>query len=134
MYRQVIDSVFRNWVAMAVCALALWLARRKAFGPLPAILRGVSGVLLPIFIILSILGLLIWSPFWNALAPFGVIEKDVRRPAITATIAFGLIGCGLLMLRSFFGWIRRFSRRYEHAGVAVGVGPLYFYFRRRRLS
>ena len=96
--------------------------------PLPTILRGVSGVLLPIFIILSILGLLIWSPFWNALAPFGVIEKDVRRPAITATIALGLIGCGLLILRSFFGWIRRFSRRYEHAGVAVGVGPLYFLF------
>ena len=32
-----------------------------------------SGVLLPIFIILSILGLLTWSPFWYALAPFGVI-------------------------------------------------------------
>ena len=46
-YRQVIDSVFHNWIAMAVCALALWLARRKAFGPLPSILRGVSGVLLP---------------------------------------------------------------------------------------
>ena len=119
---------------MAVCALALWLARRKAFGPLPTILRGVSGVLLPILIILSILGLLIWSPFWNVLAPFGVIEKDVRRPAITTTIAFGLIGCGLLMLRSFFGWIRRLGRRYEHAGVAVGVGPLYVYFRRRRVS
>ena len=61
-----------------------------------------------------------------------MIEKEVRRPAITATIAVGLIGCGLLMLRAFFGWVRRFSRRYEHSGVAVGFGPLYFYFRRRR--
>jgi hypothetical protein len=133
-YRQLVDSVFHNWIAMVVCALALWFARRKAFGPLPSIFRGVSGVLLPVFIILSILGLLTWSPLWDALAPFGVIEKEVRRPAITATIAFGLIGCGFLMLRTFFRWIRRFSRRYEHAGVAVGFGPLYFYFRRRRTS
>jgi hypothetical protein len=133
-YRQLVDSVFQSWIAMAVCALALWLARRKAFGPLPSILRSVSGVLLPLFVILSILGLLTWSPLWAALAPFGVIEKEVRRPAITATIAFGLLGCGFLMLRTFFRWIRRFSRRYEHAGVAVGFGPLYFYFRRRRTS
>jgi hypothetical protein len=94
--------MFRNWVAMAVCALALWLARRKAFGPLPTILRGVSGVLLPIFIILSILGLLIWSPL-NALEPFGVIEKDVRAPRCGRDCV-RTIGCGV-DARSFFRWI-----------------------------
>jgi hypothetical protein len=125
---------FLNWVSMAASAFALAIARRKRFGPLPGFLRGVSGVLLPIFIILSILGLLIWAPLWAALAPLGVVENEVRRPAITVAIAVALIGCGGLMLRTVFRWIRNLRNRYEHAGVAVGVGPLYFYFRRRRAS
>src|SRR5262249_42457228 len=66
-YRQVLESVFHNWIAMAVSAVALWVARRKSFGPLPTILRVVSGVLLPIFVILTFLGLLIWPPFWDVL-------------------------------------------------------------------
>lgn len=119
---------------MAACALALAIARRKTFGPLPRLLRGLPGLLLPIFIILSILGLLIWPPLWSALASFGVVEHEVRRSAITVTIAIGLLGCGVLMLRTVFRWIRNLRNRYEHAGVAVGVGPLYFYFRRRRAS
>ncbi len=119
---------------MAVCAFALILARRRMFGPLPRFLGSLSGVLLPIFIILTILGLLIWSPFWAAMASFGVVENEVRRPAIEVTIALALLGCGGLMLRTVFRWMRNLRNRYEHAGVAVGFGPLYFYFRRRRVS
>ena len=133
-YRQIVDSVFHNWIGMALCAITLWIARREALGPLPLILRGISGVLLPIFVILSILGLLIWPQLWDVLRPLGVVEKDVRPAAITATMTLGLIGCGLLMLRAFLRWIWRFSRRYEHSGLAVGVGPVYFFFRRRRAS
>jgi hypothetical protein len=133
-YRQFIESVFHNWVAMAAGAVALWFARRKAFGPLPTILRGVSGVLLPIFVILTFLGLLIWPPLWHALRPFGVIESETRPAAITAMMTIGLIGCALLMMRAVFRWVRGFGRRYEHSGLAVGFGPVYFFFRRRRIS
>jgi hypothetical protein len=133
-YRQILESVFHNWIAMAAGAVALWVARRRAFGPLSAILRGVSGVLLPIFVILTLLGLLIWPPFWDVLRPFGVIESEARPAAIAATMTVGLIGCALLMLRAVFRWIRGFGRRYEHSGLAVGFGPVYFFFRRRRIS
>jgi hypothetical protein len=133
-YRQVFESVFHNWIAMAVCAVALWVARRKAFGPLPLILRGMSGVLLPILVILTFLGLLIWPPLWEVLRPFGVIEKQTRPAAIQMTMVAGVIGCAFLMLRALFRWIRGFGRRYEHSGLAVGFGPVYFFFRRRRIS
>jgi len=117
---------------MAVCAAALWIARRERLGPLPTILRFASGALLPIFIILSVLGLLIWPQLWTMLRPFGIIEKEVGSPAITATLALGLISCAFLMLRLFLRWVWKFTRRYEHSGFAVGFGPLYFFFRRRR--
>ena len=133
-YRQVVESVFHNWIAMGCGAVALCVARRKAFGPLPTILRWISGVLLPIFVILTFLGLLIWPPLWHALRPFGVIESETRPAAITAMMTIGLIGCALLMIRALFRWVRGFGRRYEHSGFAVGFGPLYFFFRRRRIS
>ena len=133
-YRQVLEAVFHNWIAMAVSATTLWIARRKTFGPLPTILRGVSGVLLPIFVILTVLGLLIWPPLWDVLRPFGVIEKQARPAAITTTMTVGLIGSALLMIRAVFRWVRSFGRRYEHSGLAVGFGPVYFFFRRRRIS
>jgi hypothetical protein len=133
-YRHVLESVFHNWDAMAVCAAALWIARRKAFRPLPAILRADSGVLLPIFVILTVLGLLIWPALWDALRPFGVIEKEARPAAFLAVATISFAGCVLIMLRALFRWVRGFSRRYEHSGLAVGVGPVYFFFRRRRIS
>jgi hypothetical protein len=133
-YRHALESVFHNWIAMALCAVALWVARRKSFGPLPTILRVVSGVLLPIFVILTFLGVLIWPPFWDVLRPFGVIEKEARRSAITITMTVGMIACALLVFRALFRWVRSFGRRYEHSGFAVGFGPLYFFFRRRRIS
>jgi hypothetical protein len=133
-YRQALESVFHNWFAMAMSAMALWIARRKAFGPVPIILRGISGLLLPILVILTFLGLLIWPPLWEVLRPFGVLEKQTRPAAIQMTMVAGVIGCALLMLRALFRWIRGFGRRYEHSGLAVGFGPVYFFFRRRRIS
>jgi hypothetical protein len=133
-YRQVVESVFHNWVAMGSAAAALVFARRPTLGPLPFVLRFVSGVLLPVLIILTVLGLLIWPPLWEALKPLGIVESEARLGAITATITVGVIGCGLLMLRALFRWVRGFGRKYEHSGLAVGFGPLYFFFRRRRVS
>jgi hypothetical protein len=133
-YREIVDSVFHNCIAMAVSAIALWLARRETFGPLPPVLRFAAGLLLPIILIVTALSLLISPEFWAMLRPFGIVEKEVRRPAITATIGVGLVGCGLLMLRAFLRWMWGVSRRYEHSGFAVGFGPLYFFFRRRRTS
>jgi hypothetical protein len=133
-YREIVDTVFHNWIAMAVCAGALMIARRESLGPLPRILRAASSILLPIFAILSALGLLIWPQLWAILKPFGISEKEVQSPAITATLALGLISCAFLMFRCFCRWIWKFSRRYEHSGFAVGFGPLYFFFRRRRTS
>lgn len=133
-YRQIVESFFHNWIAMGLASAALMTARRRALGPLPSMLRLVSSVLLPVLMILTALGLLIWAPFWEFLRLFGVIEKDVRPVAISATMAAGMIGCGLLMLRAIYRWVRSFGRKYEHSGLAIGFGPLYFFFRRRRMS
>ena len=133
-HRHVVEFVLHNWIAMAVCAVALWVARHKAFGPLPALLRGISGVLLPIFVILTFLGLLIWPTLWDVLRPFGVIEKETRPAAFLAVATISMTGCVLLMLRALFRWVRSFGRRYEHSGLAVGFGPVYLFFRRRRIS
>ena len=133
-YRQVIESVFHNWAAMGIAAAALVLARRRALGPLPFVMRFVSGVLLPVMVILTVLGLLIWPPLWEMLKPLGVVENEARLGAITTTITVGVIGCALLMFRALFRWVRGFGRKYEHSGLAVGLGPVYFFFRRRRIS
>jgi hypothetical protein len=85
-YRQIVESLFHSWIAMGLAAGALVLARRRALGPLPSILRLISGALLPVLVILTVLGLLIWSPFWEFLRPFGVIEKDVRPGATSALL------------------------------------------------
>ena len=94
-YLQALESVFHNWFAMAMGAMALWIARRKAFGPLPIILRGISGLLLSILVTLTLLGLLIWPPLWEVLGPFGVLEKQTRLAAIQMTMVVGVIGCAL---------------------------------------
>ena len=133
-YREIVDAFFHNWIAMAVCAGALVIARRERLGPLPTILRAASSILLPIFVILSVLGLLIWPQLWSMLKPVGIIEEEVRSPAIMATLALGLISCAFLMFRPFCRWIWKFSRRYEHSGFAIALGPLYLFFRRRRTS
>jgi hypothetical protein len=63
----------------------------------------------------------------------GIVESEVRPAAIEATFAVALIGLGFLMLRAVFRWLRKLRGRYEHAGFAVGFGPLYVFFRRRRV-
>jgi hypothetical protein len=130
-HQRVIDSLFHNWLVMALASMAVWLARREVFGPLPPRLRGLSGLVVSFFALFSILGLLTSQMFWDVLKPFGVVQGNVQPAAV-----FGLIGLwGICFIGVFVrGVFRWFRRRYVYDGLAVGFGPLYFFFRRRRVS
>lgn len=130
-HQRVIDSLFHNWLVTAFAAIVVWLARRETFGRLPSLLGALSLVVACYFSMFSTLALLASQTFWDMLKPFGVIQDDVQPPAVLGLIwLWGICFIGLF-LRRVFRW---FHRRYEHHGVAVGLGPLYFYFRRRRAS
>jgi len=132
LYQPTIDALFHNWIVTACAALAVWLARREVFGPLRSrFLRGLAGFVAVFFALFSCVGLLAAQTLWDALKPFGVVQRDVQPAAIM--IVIWIWGIALLFLLAR-GIVRRFRRRYEHHGVAIGFGPLYFYFRRRRTS
>jgi hypothetical protein len=130
-HQRVIDSLFHNWFAMSAITAALWLARRGNFGSLPKLLRILYAPLFAFFLLVSMLDFFLWRPLWDALKPFGVVEVDAVPVAVMGVFAVWGIGIAVLVVRGTFRWFRR---RYEHHGVAVGFGPLYFYFRRRRAS
>ena len=129
--QRVIDSLFHSWFAMSGVTAALWLARRGTFGSLPKLLRVLSAPLFAFFLLVSMLDFFFWRPLWAALKPFGVVEVDAVPVAVMGVFAVWGIGIAVFVVRGTFRWFRR---RYEHHGVAVGFGPLYFYFRRRRAS
>jgi hypothetical protein len=130
-HQRVIDSLFHSWFVMAGVTAAVWLARRGTFGSLPKLLRILSAPLFAFFSLVSMLDFFLWRPLWNALKPFGLVEVDAVPVAVMGVFAVWGIGIAVLVVRGTFRWFRR---RYEHHGVAVGFGPLYFYFRRRRAS
>src|SRR5262249_42542303 len=125
-----LDSLFRNWIAISVATALLWLARRGTFGPLPSFLRRVSAVELPLFGFIVGYAILLWPPIWTAVNGLGLDAIKIETVAISTLIAVWVLGCVFLIFRGFFRWFRK---RYEHHGFAVGLGPLYFYFRRRRV-
>jgi hypothetical protein len=130
-YQRVVDSLFHNWFAMTAVTAMLWLARRSIFGSLPRLIRVLTGPLLAFFLLVSMLDFVLWRPLWAALKPFGVVEVDAVPIVVMGVFAVWGIGIAVSVVRGAFRWFRR---RYEHHGVAVGLGPLYFYFRRRRAS
>src|SRR5215831_21087105 len=130
-HQRVVDSLFHSWFAMSGITAALWLARRETFGSLPKLLRVLSVPLFAFFLLAGMLDFVVWRPLWQALKPFGVVEADAVPVAVMGVFAVWGIGIAVFMVRGPFRWFRR---RYEHHGVAVGFGPLYFYFRRRRAS
>ena len=130
-HQRVVDSLFHSWFAMSGITAALWLARRETFGSLPKLLRVLSVPLFAFFLLAGMLDFVVWRPLWQALKPFGVVEVDGVPVAVMGVFAVWGIGIAVFMVRGTFRWFRR---RYEHHGVAVGFGPLYFYFRRRRAS
>jgi hypothetical protein len=131
-YQPVIDSLFHTWPVTAFVALLVWLIRREAFGPLRSrFVRGLSGVVATYFALTSSVALAVSQSLWNILKPFGIVQIDVE-PAVVFVVT-GLWGFAFIVLlaRAVFRWFRK---RYQHHGFAVGFGPFYFYFRRRRTS
>ena len=115
---------------MAVCAVALYFARRGTFGRLPSILKVLSAFLLPSFILFSIFGLVLWPIFWELVKPLGFVRDKAAPIILFASIALWSLSLVWVALRGMIRWLKR---RYEHHGVALGLGPVYFYFRRRRV-
>ena len=131
-YQPTIDSLFHNWLVTACASIAVWLARREAFGPLRSrFIRGLSGLVATYFALFSTVAFLTSQVLWDALKPFGVVQRDIQPAVVLGVIWLWGIAFILLFARGVFRWFRK---RYEHHGVAVGFGPLYFYFRRRRTS
>jgi hypothetical protein len=130
-HQRVIDSLFHSWFAMSAATAALWLAKREKLGSLPFFIRMLASLLFAFFLLVSMLDFFLWRPLWDVLKPFGLVEVDAVPVAVMGVFAIWGIGIAVLVVRGTFRWFRR---RYEHHGVAVGLGPLYFYFRRRRTS
>jgi hypothetical protein len=132
LYQPAIDSLFHTWPVTAFVAVLVWLARREVFGPLRSrFFRGLSGVVAVYFALTSSVALAVSPSLWDLLKPFGLVKNDVAPAVVLGVIWLWGIALIALFVRAVFRWFRK---RYEHHGVAVGFGPLYFYFRRRRTS
>ena len=130
-YQPIIDAVLHNWVAMVAFVFVLWATRRDWFGPLPAFLRTLAGLLSLFYLLFSAVALVVWAPLWDFLRLFHVSQKQVQPMAGFAVVGVWALLCVVMLIRGFIRWI---GKRYQHQGVAIGFGPLYFYFKRRRAS
>jgi hypothetical protein len=130
-YQRVIDSIFHNWMAMTAFTLVLWTVWQGSFGRIPKLFHLLSGLLFLFFLVFSAIGLVMWPPLWDFLRLLNISQDKVQPIAVFGVVGAWFLGCMWLLLRRFFRWM---GRRYQHHGVAVGFGPLYFYFRRRRAS
>jgi hypothetical protein len=126
-----IDSLFHNWFAMTGAAALVWLARRGKFGSLPIFIRILAGAQFATFLLVGTLDFVLWPPLWKMLKAYGWTRVDALPIAVMGVFAVWGGGIAVLVIRGAFRW---FHRRYEHHGVALGFGPLYIYFRRRRVS
>jgi hypothetical protein len=114
---------------MFVATTILWLSRRGQFGNLPGKVRVLATILLPFFCLFTFFALINSPLVWTTLEPFGLSRTRNAPIATFGAVILFLIGGIWLLIRGFFRWI---GGRYQHHGVAVGFGPLYFYFRKRR--
>jgi len=130
-YKRIVDSLFHSWVAMGSITIALWIARRISADAMPRAIQIVSGFLLWFSALITGLGVIAWRPLWDLLKPFQISQTKAQPLAAFILIAIWFLICAGILFRGIFRWI---SSRYEHHGVAVRSGPLYFYFRRRRVS
>jgi hypothetical protein len=131
-HQPIVDSLFHSWPVTASTAILVWLARREVFGPLLSrLLRGLSGLVATYFALVSTVAFVMSQMLWDLLKAFGIVQRDVQPAVILGVIWLWCVVLIVLFLRGLFRWFRK---RYEHHGVAVGFGPLYFYFRRRRTS
>jgi hypothetical protein len=129
--QRAIDSILHNGLAMGAVAGALLCVCQGWLGPVPRFLQPFAKLLLLTFLLFSGLGLVAWLPLWEVLKPFHFSRPKAQALAAFSMIAVWFSSCAWLLMRPFIRWI---GKRYEHHGVAVGFGPLYFYFKRRRAS
>jgi hypothetical protein len=130
-HQRLIDSLFHNWIVMTAATALLGLARRGKFASLPRFIRALAAMLFATFLLVGALDFVLWPPLWVVLKPYGWTRVDALPIAIMGVFAAWGVGIASLLIRGVFRW---FHRRYEHHGVALGFGPLYVYFRRRRAS
>jgi hypothetical protein len=130
-YRQWIVIADANWFAMAALTIVLAIVSSRSFVRVKNIVSRIAGLLALFFALISALGLLKWQPFWNLLNSFQISQRAALPIALFSVFAVWFAACALFMLRALVRWI---GKRYEHHGFAVGVGPIYFYFRRRKTS
>lgn len=128
-YQRALDFVFHSWPLMAAATVGLWAARRGRFGNLPMPLRAIATILLPFFCLFTFFALINSPLTWMILGPLGVSRSQATSIATLIAVGLFVVGGGWLFIRGLFGWI---SERYQSHGVAVGLGPVYFYFRKRR--
>lgn len=92
-------------------------------------IRALATILLFLFGIFTLFAFLQSPTLWTIAEPLGVSRRRGAPIAMfAATALFVLVGASLL-IRGVFRWI---GGRYQHHGFAVGLGPIYFYFRKRR--
>ena len=130
-YKQLIVSTLGNWVAMGAVAIFLWGIWRGVFGHVYRVIRLTAGLLALFFALIAGLGIVGWPPLWAVLKSVNIAQAKAQPLALFGVFAIWFFACALFLLRGFFRWLRK---RYEHHGVAVGLGPVYFYFKRRRVS
>jgi hypothetical protein len=130
-YQRLVDSIFHNWMAMGSITIAIWIVRGLSADVMPRAFQMLSGFLLLVSALITGLGIIAWTPLWDLLKPFQISQTKAQPLAALALIALWFVICAGIVLRGIFRWLRI---RYEHHGVAVRSGPLYFYFRRRRIS
>jgi hypothetical protein len=128
-YQRLVDSLFHNWIAMGSITITLWIVRGLSTDFMPRVFRIMSGSLLLFSALITGLGIIAWTPLWDLLKPLQISQTKAQPFAAFALIALWFVFCAGILIRGIFRWIRS---RYEHHGVAVRSGPLYFYFRRRR--
>jgi len=88
-------------------------------------------LLFALFLLVSMVDFVLCLPLWDLLKPFGFARVDAVSATVMGVFLLWGIGVASFIVRGTFRWFRR---RYEHHGLAVGFGPLYFYFRRRGTS
>jgi hypothetical protein len=130
-YKQAIVLAVGNWVVMSAVAILLWRVWRGSFGHVPGLMRVTAGFLALFYALVSGLGILGWAPLWMLFKLVGLSQAKTQPLALFGVFALWFFACAFFVLRGFLRWL---SKRYEHHGVAVGLGPLYFYFKRRKAS
>jgi hypothetical protein len=126
---RLIEFVFHSWPAMTAFTTALWLVRRGVLGSLPRMIRALATTLLLLFGTFTFFAFLDSPMVWKIVESLGVSRRRGAPIAMFAATALFVVAGAWLLIRGVFRWI---GGRYQHHGVAIGFGPIYLYFRRRR--